>query len=362
MSPQRYFFDSVQGQPWRAQGLEFLSLAASRGYASPAGFHHEAAEARLLGETALASIKNSLRLLDHTLIPVHTMQSAFRMALAAIPTEAKIWVNPTIRRGLRDLVCNERPAAVLGRVDSSGGVDVSSIPAGTEWIVTSATNIETGVIDDWTLIRGTRPDLRETQVWLEATEWFGRAEPAIPYDIAVACSNSWAGPMSCAWILDASNCLPPLTVRELQRMTPDLAILTASAGALEQTTAELSHHLAQARTGKKLLIEQLSVLPGITFMGNCETSAPHLLSFTVHHVDSEAVTTAMNAAGFAIGTDSACVTGAGERSHVLEAMGIAERAGHVRISSAIENTVVEWQELATTLVRVIQNLQEITAR
>ncbi|HKY32593.1 MAG TPA: aminotransferase class V-fold PLP-dependent enzyme, partial [Candidatus Polarisedimenticolia bacterium] len=80
---------------------------------------------------------------------------------------------------------------------------------------------------------------------------------------------------------------------------------------------------------------------------------PNTISLTVPGAAADALVIALDLAGFAVSTGSACSTGAGRPSHVLSAMGLPgdEAASTIRISLGPATTAAELADFAQALQR-----------
>jgi len=117
--------------------------------------------------------------------------------------------------------------------------------------------------------------------------------------------------------------------------------------------AELRDRLASALRG----------LPDFEETGHLAERLPGLASFLARGLDGAAVTTALDLAGLACSTGSACVTGSTEVSHVLTAMGYPEdeARGALRFSMGRETTAAEIDEAARLVARTIGVQHEAVA-
>jgi cysteine desulfurase len=91
---------------------------------------------------------------------------------------------------------------------------------------------------------------------------------------------------------------------------------------------------------------------------------PGLLSVVAVGLDGNAVTMALDLAGLACSTGSACVSGSGETSHVLAAMGFPEdeATGALRFSIGRTTTADEITEAARPIAATIESHREAAAR
>ena len=91
--------------------------------------------------------------------------------------------------------------------------------------------------------------------------------------------------------------------------------------------------------------------PGAQINGGGSARAPHVVNFSLDCTRAESLALRLDMAGIAVGTGSACSSGALEPSHVLAAMNIApERARRsLRVSFGTQNTPAEIDELIEKL-------------
>ncbi len=95
--------------------------------------------------------------------------------------------------------------------------------------------------------------------------------------------------------------------------------------------------------------------PGALVHGERSLRAPHVVCFALCGARAESVALRLDLAGFAIGTGSACASGAIEPSHVLQAMGASpqEAKSSLRVSFGISNTREEVSKLADELEAIV---------
>jgi cysteine desulfurase len=88
---------------------------------------------------------------------------------------------------------------------------------------------------------------------------------------------------------------------------------------------------------------------------------PNTLNVVVAGTSGEAVVAALDLAGVAVSTGSACAAGAAEPSHVLQAIGLSERAARdsVRLSLGPETTGEEIDETVEILLRAVGRIRGV---
>ena len=146
--------------------------------------------------------------------------------------------------------------------------------------------------------------------------------------------------------------------------TENVAGAVGLAAALELAVAERPVVAARLRTLRETLIGRLRTIEGVQETGHPTERLPGLLSLVAAGLDGNAVTMALDLAGLACSTGSACVSGSGEISHVLAAMGFPEdeAAGALRFSIGRTTTAEEIAEAAGLIAATIESHREAAAR
>jgi cysteine desulfurase len=107
----------------------------------------------------------------------------------------------------------------------------------------------------------------------------------------------------------------------------------------------------------------LDRIPGTGVNGARASRVPNTTNIYFDGIDGEALVIALDLAGFAVSTGSACSSGAVTPSHVLTAMGAAaERArASVRFSLGASNTLEQVDALVNALEHAVARLRKISA-
>jgi cysteine desulfurase len=142
--------------------------------------------------------------------------------------------------------------------------------------------------------------------------------------------------------------------------TENVAGAVGMARALELAAAERAETTARVRQLRDSLAATVCAVDGVQLTGHPSERLPGIASFVVAGVDGSAVTMALDLAGVASSTGSACVSGSTEPSHVLTAMGYpAEEArGALRFSLGRTTTAAEIAEAADAIVRTLARQRE----
>jgi len=100
-----------------------------------------------------------------------------------------------------------------------------------------------------------------------------------------------------------------------------------------------------------------AMAPGVRIHGESVPRLPNTLNASFPGVSGETLVIALDLAGFAVSTGSACASGAVTPSHVIRAMGCGddEARGAVRVS-------LGWDTTGNTIERLLAELPRILAR
>lgn len=101
------------------------------------------------------------------------------------------------------------------------------------------------------------------------------------------------------------------------------------------------------------LIHALTALPGVTLNGHATQRLPNNVHVGVAGADAEATLMALDRAGIACATGSACQSGAAQRSHVLDAIDAESDAAHLRFSLGLGSTAADVDEAAQAMTRLV---------
>ena len=124
-------------------------------------------------------------------------------------------------------------------------------------------------------------------------------------------------------------------------------------------------HLAQRVTKMKCLRDELQSkilesIPTAIAIGAQSARLPHTLSIAFPGVDRQALQLALDMAGIACSTGSACASGSSQPSHVLEAMGLTPSVvrGGIRFSVSAETNDAEIDQAVQELVVIVPRLSQ----
>lgn len=100
---------------------------------------------------------------------------------------------------------------------------------------------------------------------------------------------------------------------------------------------------------------KLEEIDGIRINGDRANRLPGHLHVTIDQANTQLLLMQLDMAGIAVSAGSACSSGAAERSHVIQAMGIAgENQADIRFSLGEANTASELEQVVEVLRRILK--------
>ncbi len=129
-------------------------------------------------------------------------------------------------------------------------------------------------------------------------------------------------------------------------------VLAAAVGLRTALAGREAAHAARRRVVQRLRDRIPAVLGDVVVVGDPDLRLPHVLTFSCLFADGEALTGELDAAGFAVGSGSACSASTLVPSHVLAAMG-ALTQGNVRIALPATGTQAELEAQVDRFLEVL---------
>jgi cysteine desulfurase len=229
-------------------------------------------------------------------------------------------------------------------------------------------NNETGVIQD---LKPLGETLRERGAYLhcDAVQACGKIPvefAASGVDLMSLSSHKINGPKGAgALVRSQSVTLEPLLhgggqESDLRGGTENVAAIVGFGKAAELALSELAQRRSLTRSLREALERGLKALPGMTLFADEAERLPNTLQFGMAGIDGETLVMALDRAGIAVSSGSACASGAGEPSPVLLAMGVSPQLAKsaVRVSLGSSNTMGEVDEFLSSTARIAREFAE----
>lgn len=141
--------------------------------------------------------------------------------------------------------------------------------------------------------------------------------------------------------------------------TESPVLAAAFAASVSIALTELSETNARMTRMRQRLEQSLTAdLPNATILGIVSQRLPHTTSVAFPGIDRQALQLALDHAGIACSTGSACASGSSQPSHVLQAMGLPSDVirGAVRFSLSRDTTDEEIESAIAIITQVVRRL------
>lgn len=146
--------------------------------------------------------------------------------------------------------------------------------------------------------------------------------------------------------------------------TVNVPAIVGMARALRLATDELEETtLRLGELRERLAAGIMGGIEGVRRNGVAERSLPNILNLSFEGADGEALLLALDMAGVAVSTGSACTSGDVEPSHVLLAMGVPPHVARcsLRFSLGRFNTAEEIERVVDLLPGIVARIREVAA-
>jgi cysteine desulfurase len=199
---------------------------------------------------------------------------------------------------------------------------------------------------------------------VQAAAWVDLDVEALGADLVAFAAHKVEGPKGAGalWIRRGTHILSQQhggsQERHRRAGTENVAGAVGMATAFELAAAERAVTVPRVAMLRDRLAAAVLALPGVELTGHPVERLPHILSVVVPGIDGGSATLALDLAGIAASTGSACSSGSTEISHVLAAMGFPadEARGALRLSLGRSTTDAEVDEAARVVPTVIARL------
>jgi cysteine desulfurase len=202
---------------------------------------------------------------------------------------------------------------------------------------------------------------------VQAAAWMDLDVSALGADLVALAAHKVEGPKGTGalWIRRGTHILSQQhggsQERHRRAGTENVAGAVGMATAFELAATERAATVPRVTALRDGLAAAVLALPGVELTGHPVERLPHILSVVVPGIDGGSVALALDLAGIAVSTGSACASGSTEVSHVLAAMGFPadEARGALRLSLGRSTTEAEIDEAARVVPEVIARLAAI---
>lgn len=349
--------------PLSARAREALGAALDQGWADPRKLNHASAKARILHESAIASLAQNLGLRpdEIEIIGEPALGPFFAVAGLLQPHESLVYSNVDRKEVIA--LSRGREESCQLRVDLSGrlrAADLAEVSQKEGVFSLQIANGETGVIQDVETLLAHAGKLR-------IAADFSTAGTRVPlpsrWESAFFDSRSWQGPQGIGILAVRNtarwrNPLPHIASTRVPH-SASLPLTIAAAVALEEWVE--GEDLAKDRLrqlSRELRQRVATSIENCDVAGDLEHSLPHITSFSFLYVEGEELLRRLDAAGFAVDSGSACTAEDLQPSHVLAAMGVLTH-GNIRVTLHRDVTALQVAELAEAIKIAVTELRAL---
>ena len=153
--------------------------------------------------------------------------------------------------------------------------------------------------------------------------------------------------------------------RQLRAGTHNVPSIVGLAHALSLARERSEEHATQYRQWRdQIIAEILDRLTDVRLTGHPTARLPNHISFALRAVDSNALLAALDLAGFACSSGSACKAGMPEPSRVLQAIGLDPEwsLGALRITLGASNDEASIRDLIESLIEIVPRVRATSAQ
>lgn len=373
--PPRVVLDSAGRAPVLPEAREAYLTALDEGWADPRRLHSEGRRARALldgAREAVAALVGA-RTEEVDLAPSHTaaLHGAVRTVARGRRRAGGSVVTSAVERmavlDAADLAVSEGPGGTrvtvavdrLGRVDPGAFAEAVAGP-GVALAALQHANGEVGALQP---VEQAHAAARAAGVPLlvDAGSSSGHVPVGDAWDVLTLDPGDVGAPPGVAVLVTRAGVRrSPVGPPDEDRWFPGgVAVPAALAAAV---ALQHAHARVRADDDRAALVDRVrdrvSALPLVDVAGPAAHGErlPHVLTFSCLYVDGEAVVTALDRAGFAVASGSACTSATQTPSHVLAAMGLLSQ-GNVRLSLPRGTTAADVDRFCDVLPGVVAGLR-----
>ncbi|GDX38125.1 cysteine desulfurase [Methylocystaceae bacterium] len=378
-SISRIYLDHNATSPLRPEAREAM-LAALGSPFNPSSVHTEGRKGKSLLESARETIARGIGGKPKNLIFTASATEAANLALtpALLSGQDRRPIDRLLIAG------GEHPAIFQGHRFSPQAIEIlplekngqlslealqtaiSRYPGKKLALALQAVNNETGVIQPIEMAC----DLikKEAGIFIcDATQAIGRVElslETVKADLLFFSSHKLGGPAGAGALIIASDDLAIQDIlikgggQEAGRRagTENIPAVVGFAAAFKSALADLNKERPRLKQLQQD-VEDYLVAIGSSYVvfGQQSPRSPNTVTFAIPEIDSQTLLIALDLAGVAVSSGSACSSGKVKESHVLSAMGVREKSA-LRISLGWSSTKRDVEEFGIILKNVVRDI------
>ena len=342
--PAPIYLDHASTTPVRAEVVEAMSPFYGPRFGNPSSTHRWGREARAALDEARERVAHCLGAAPDEVCFTsggtegdnlailggwRVLRAQGRRAVVSMPTEHKAVlqaVHQAAKEGAEERMLAVEKSGTVRMADAQAKIGADTALVSIMWI-----NNETGVIQPIAELAA-MTKAAGAIFHTDAVQAFGKVEidaRTVPFDFVSVSGHKFGAPKGIgAFYIRRGTPLEPLFFggsqdRGRRPGTETVASAVGLARAMELALEEREEHWRTLEAMRDRLEQELMArIPDALVHGRDAKRAPHILNISVPGTDSESLLMALDLAGVAASSGSACQSGAVEPSHVLRAMGV----------------------------------------
>jgi cysteine desulfurase len=326
------YFDAATAMPPHPVARQAFLAALDDGWADPGKLYAPARRSRQLLDAARAAVAEVLGARPDELHFTAGGTDAVRRAVAGVrrARDRRLVVHSAVEHSAVIKAAGDAARAVP--VSLTGRVDLGALAAALD-----SPEVAMAALQSANHEVGTVQPVQEAArlcaaagvpLLVDAAQSIGRTPLPTGWSLLAGSARKWGGPAG----------VGVLAVRKGTRWEQpwesavDVPAVVAAAASLRAVHAEAAAEAARLSA----LVAQIratvaATVPDVEVVGEPDERLPHIVTFSCLYVDGEVLLHALDRAGFAVSSGSACTADTLQPSHVLAAMGVLTH-GNVRVS------------------------------
>ena len=366
-SAHTHNFDTLSSHPIHPAAKKALGSLPDYAFVDPTKLYHDSRSARLLLDSARASIAARLKVNPDEVSFIPSGNAGIDLTISGLlkALENKTVVYSAVEQKaiierLKDFATFEIPVDKFARVNESQFVD-SLINNKPGLAVLQFANHEVGTQQPINLIYKKCQELN-IPLFVDATMTAGIVNLGSDWDVLLLKPATWGAPIGIDVLVVKRNVRFKSILlddgRENHKFSNNVSIPHAVAigASLEEITLNRSEIAKSLGTLINDLRQLLSSNLEITLLGDPVARVPHVLAAVIKDIDGEALASGLSKKGFAISSGSSCTPDQVKPSHVLAAMGFEDQI-NIRISLPFDAKDADILDFVSALTQTIKEIK-----
>jgi len=367
-SAHTHNFDTLSSHPIHPAAKKALGSLPDYAFVDPTKLYHDSRSARLLLDSARASIAARLKVNPDEVSFIPSGNAGIDLAISgllkALDNKTVVYSaveQKAIIERLKDFSTFEIPVDKFARVNESQFIE-SLITNKPGLAVLQFANHEVGTQQPLNPIYKKCQELN-IPLFVDATMTAGLVNLGSDWDVLLLKPATWGAPIGIDILVVKRNVRFKSILlddgRENHKFSNNVSIPHAVAigASLEEITLNRSEIAKSLGTLINDLRQLLSSNLDITLLGDPVARVPHVLAAVIKNIDGEALVSGLSKRGFAISSGSSCTPDQVKPSHVLAAMGFDNQI-NVRISLPFNANDADILDFVKALNETMKELKE----